>query len=68
VPTIEDMTIQRMDHVGIAVEDIEAVIARLRPRGAELVGELGRYRDSQRLDRPFECVATTRPSMAEPRA
>jgi hypothetical protein len=68
VPTIEDMTIQRMDHVGIAVEDIEAVIARLRARGAELVGELGRYRDSQRLDRPFGYVATTRPSMAEPRA
>jgi catechol 2,3-dioxygenase-like lactoylglutathione lyase family enzyme len=36
-------------HVTFAVEDIDAVLARLRARGAELVGELGRYRDSYRL-------------------
>jgi hypothetical protein len=28
-----------MDHVGIAVDDIEDVIVRLHVRGAELVGE-----------------------------
>ncbi|NKQ55411.1 VOC family protein [Amycolatopsis sp. K13G38] len=32
-----------------AVEDIEDVIARLRPHGAELVGEVVRYGDSHRL-------------------
>jgi predicted enzyme related to lactoylglutathione lyase len=32
-----------------AVEDIEDVLARLRARGAELVGELVRYEDSYRL-------------------
>ncbi len=36
-------------HVAFAVEDIDAVLARLRARGAELVGELGRYWDSYRL-------------------
>jgi catechol 2,3-dioxygenase-like lactoylglutathione lyase family enzyme len=36
-------------HVAFAVEDIDAVVARLRARGAELVGELERYRDSYRL-------------------
>ena len=36
-------------HVAFAVDDIDAVLARLRARGAELVGELGRYRDSYRL-------------------
>ena len=36
-------------HVAFAVEDIDAVLARLRARGAELVGELGRYEDSYRL-------------------
>ena len=30
-------------HVAFAVEDIDAVVARLRARGAELVGELERY-------------------------
>jgi catechol 2,3-dioxygenase-like lactoylglutathione lyase family enzyme len=62
VATIEHVTIQRMDHVGIApanalgirhvafaVDDIDAVLARLRARGTELVGELGRYQDSYRL-------------------
>jgi catechol 2,3-dioxygenase-like lactoylglutathione lyase family enzyme len=36
-------------HVAFVVEDIDAVLARLRARGAELVGELGRYRDIYRL-------------------
>jgi catechol 2,3-dioxygenase-like lactoylglutathione lyase family enzyme len=31
------------------VEDIDAVVAGLRARGAELVGELERYDDSYRL-------------------
>jgi catechol 2,3-dioxygenase-like lactoylglutathione lyase family enzyme len=33
-------------HVAFAVEDIDSVVGRLRARGAELVGEVGRYRDS----------------------
>jgi catechol 2,3-dioxygenase-like lactoylglutathione lyase family enzyme len=36
-------------HISFAVEDIEAVVARLRARGAELVGELERHGDSYRL-------------------
>jgi catechol 2,3-dioxygenase-like lactoylglutathione lyase family enzyme len=36
-------------HIAFAVEDIDAVLARLRARGAELVGELGRYEDRYRL-------------------
>ena len=36
-------------HVAFAVEDIDAVIAGLRARGAELVGELERYENSYRL-------------------
>jgi catechol 2,3-dioxygenase-like lactoylglutathione lyase family enzyme len=36
-------------HVTFAVEDIDGVLARLRARGEELVGEMGRYRDSYRL-------------------
>jgi catechol 2,3-dioxygenase-like lactoylglutathione lyase family enzyme len=36
-------------HIAFAVEDIDAVVARLRARGAELVGELERYQDSYRL-------------------
>jgi catechol 2,3-dioxygenase-like lactoylglutathione lyase family enzyme len=36
-------------HVTFAVDDIDAVLARLRARGTELVGELVRYRDSYRL-------------------
>ncbi len=36
-------------HVAFAVEDIDAVVAGLRARGAELVGELERYQDSYRL-------------------
>ena len=36
-------------HLAFAVEDIDAVVARLRARGAELVGELERYEDRYRL-------------------
>ena len=36
-------------HVTFAVEDIDAVVAGLRARGYELVGELVRYEDSYRL-------------------
>jgi catechol 2,3-dioxygenase-like lactoylglutathione lyase family enzyme len=36
-------------HVTFAVDDIDAVLARLRARGAQLVGELERYQDSYRL-------------------
>jgi catechol 2,3-dioxygenase-like lactoylglutathione lyase family enzyme len=36
-------------HLAFVVEDIDAVLARLRAHGAELVGELERYQDSYRL-------------------
>lgn len=36
-------------HLTFAVEDIEDVLARLRPHGAQLVGELEQYEDSYRL-------------------
>ena len=36
-------------HVTFAVDDIDGVVAGLRARGAELVGELVRYEDSYRL-------------------
>ena len=36
-------------HVAFAVEYIDAVVAGLRARGSELVGELERYEDSYRL-------------------
>ncbi len=36
-------------HVTFAVDDIDTVVARLEARGGELIGELGRYRDSYRL-------------------
>ena len=36
-------------HITFAVEDIDAVVAGLRARGAELVGELERYEDRYRL-------------------
>ncbi len=43
------MTIKRMDNVGIVVEDIDAAVARLGKRGAELVGEVVQYEDTYRL-------------------
>jgi catechol 2,3-dioxygenase-like lactoylglutathione lyase family enzyme len=36
-------------HLALAVKDIDAVVARLRARGAELVGGLERYKDIYRL-------------------
>jgi catechol 2,3-dioxygenase-like lactoylglutathione lyase family enzyme len=36
-------------HIAFAVDDIDAVVAGLRGRGVELVGELERYKDSYRL-------------------
>lgn len=36
-------------HIAFAVEDIDDVVAGLRTRGAELVGELERYENSYRL-------------------
>ena len=36
-------------HVTFAVDDIDSVVAGLRARGTELVGELVRYEDSYRL-------------------
>jgi catechol 2,3-dioxygenase-like lactoylglutathione lyase family enzyme len=36
-------------HVAFRVDDIDAAVARVRARGAELVGEVERYQDSYRL-------------------
>ena len=36
-------------HVAFTVDDIDAVVASLRARRAELVGEVERYEDSYRL-------------------
>ena len=36
-------------HVTFAVDDLDAVLARLRARGAELVGEVENYKDIYRL-------------------
>jgi catechol 2,3-dioxygenase-like lactoylglutathione lyase family enzyme len=36
-------------HIAFAVADIEDVIGRLKPHGAELVGDLERYEDKYRL-------------------
>jgi catechol 2,3-dioxygenase-like lactoylglutathione lyase family enzyme len=36
-------------HIAFVVDDIDAVVARARARGAELVGEVERYGDSFRL-------------------
>ena len=38
-----------LHRVMFAVDDIDDVVARLRPRGAELLGELAQYEDSYRL-------------------
>jgi catechol 2,3-dioxygenase-like lactoylglutathione lyase family enzyme len=40
---------QGLRHMALAVEDIDAVVARLRARGSELVGKLERHEDSYRL-------------------
>jgi catechol 2,3-dioxygenase-like lactoylglutathione lyase family enzyme len=36
-------------HVAFAVDDIDAVVTSLRAHGAELVGEVERYKDRYRL-------------------
>ncbi len=36
-------------HISFAVDDIDAAVAGLRERGAELVGEVERYKDQYRL-------------------
>ena len=36
-------------HIAFEVEDIDALVAGLRSRGAELVGELEQYENSYRL-------------------
>ncbi|MHB8241914.1 MAG: VOC family protein [Solirubrobacteraceae bacterium] len=36
-------------HVTFAVDDLDAVVARLQAHGTELVGEVERYKDSYRL-------------------
>jgi catechol 2,3-dioxygenase-like lactoylglutathione lyase family enzyme len=36
-------------HLAFAVDDLDALVARLRARGAELVGEVERYEDRYRL-------------------
>jgi len=36
-------------HLSFSVDDVDAVVAGLRARGVELVGELERYKDSFRL-------------------
>jgi catechol 2,3-dioxygenase-like lactoylglutathione lyase family enzyme len=36
-------------HIAFAVEDVDAAVARLQARGAELVGEVERYEDLYRL-------------------
>ena len=38
-----------MHRVMFAVDDIEDTVARLRPHGAELVGEIARFEDIYRL-------------------
>jgi len=38
-----------MEHWGIVVDDLDAVVAGLRARGAELAGEVERYEDSYPL-------------------
>jgi predicted enzyme related to lactoylglutathione lyase len=43
------MTIQRMDNVAIAVDDIDDTVARLRAHGAELLGEVAQFESIFRL-------------------
>ena len=43
------MAAQRIDHVGIVVGGIDAVVARLRARGTELVGKVERHENVHRL-------------------
>ena len=45
----EPANTQGIRHVAFAVDDLDAVVASMRARGAELVGEVERYEDSYRL-------------------
>lgn len=36
-------------HIAFAVEDIEAIVAKLKKRGAELVGEIQSYKNTYKL-------------------
>ena len=47
--TLEPANAPGIRHVTFAVEDLDAVVAALQARGAELVGEVERYEDSYRL-------------------
>ena len=40
------MTIRRLDHISVVVDD---TVARLRAQGAELIGEVVQYEDIYRL-------------------
>jgi catechol 2,3-dioxygenase-like lactoylglutathione lyase family enzyme len=48
-PGPQPANIVGLRHVSFAVDDVDEVVARLRPHGAELVGEVLRYEDSWRL-------------------
>ena len=43
------MPIQRMEHVGIVVDDLDAAVVTVRACGGELVGEVENYEDIYRL-------------------
>ncbi|MEE2035069.1 VOC family protein [Rhodococcus chondri] len=43
------MTIQRMDHVSVVIDDVDATVAGLRAHGVKLIGEVAPYQDSYRL-------------------
>lgn len=43
------MTIRRLDHVSVVVDDLDDTVARLRDRGAELVGEVVQYEHQYKL-------------------
>jgi hypothetical protein len=49
VATTGRATKKENHHDDSAVDDIDDVVARLRARGAELLGELAQYEDSHRL-------------------
>ena len=48
-PVLQPPGSAHIRQIAFAVEDIDAVVAGLRARGAELVGELERYEDRYRL-------------------
>lgn len=48
-PVREPANASGIRHISFAVDDIDAVLARLQARGGELVGEVGEYEDSYRL-------------------